>query len=180
MGNTRASMRGTSNKYGSHAFFYKPVNRHRGEPCSNEKYMKKIIIVKGAMNSGKTSTLDALIQKLLAKGYHLLFPTNVANITSFVICEKDEHRIGIITFGDPTSESDVEGCLEECLNYNCDTIFAASRTRGSVYNLLYHFATTNGYTTIETSPLFAFQFWTTGISISTLHQLFANMLSELI
>ncbi len=142
--------------------------------------MKKLVIVKGISNIGKTATLEALIKQLLASGYRPVVPQNAADVTSFLICEKDNHRVGVITFGDPSTEEDVEGCLNECLNHNCDTIFAASRTSGAVYDLLYRFASTNGFAPIETSPLRAYQYWISGIDIARLHDTFANMLMSLI
>lgn len=142
--------------------------------------MSKIIILKGTSNVGKTSTLEVLIKKLLAKDAQLIFPKKGSDISSFVICEFVGHKIGIITFGDPTSESDVKACLNQCVENDCDIIFAASRTRGNVYDILYHFAKTNGFATIETSPLYAWNYAVTGEKPDKLNELFAKMLFNII
>lgn len=142
--------------------------------------MNRLIILKGASNVGKTSTLDSLIRKLLAKGAHLIHPERRTDITSFVICEFEGHRVGIITFGDPSSEPDVEGCLQQCIEQKCDIIFAASRTRGNVYDILYHFAKTYNFATVETSPLYAWNYAETGEKPNVLNDTFAEMFISLI
>lgn len=142
--------------------------------------MKRLIILKGVSNVGKTSTLDALIKKLLTKDACLIYPEKRAYITSFVICGFEGHKVGIITFGDPTCESDVEGCLQQCIEQKCDIIFAASRTRGNVYDMLYYFAKTNSFATVETSPLYAWNYAETGESPDVLNEIFSNMLLNLI
>lgn len=142
--------------------------------------MNRLIILKGASNIGKTSTLDTLIKKLLAKDAYLILPEKREDITSFVICGLEGHNVGIITFGDPTSEPDVEGCLQQCKEHQCDIIFAASRTRGNVYDKLYHFAKTNHFATIETSPLYAWKYEETGMLPNKLNESFAEMLCDLI
>jgi hypothetical protein len=142
--------------------------------------MNRLIILKGASNFGKTSTLDTLIKKLLAKDAYLILPEKREDITSFVICGLEGHKVGIITFGDPTSEPDMEGCLQQCKEHQCDIIFAASRTRGNIYDILYHFAKTNHFATIETSPLYAWNYAETGINIDTLNNILAKMLITLI
>jgi GTPase SAR1 family protein len=142
--------------------------------------MNRLIILKGASNVGKTSTLDALIKKLLSKDAYLILSEKREDITSFVICGLEGHKVGIITFGDPTSEPDMEGCLQQCNEHQCDIIFAASRTRGNIYDKLYHFAKTNNFATIETSPLYAWNYAETGINIDTLNDILAEMLITLI
>lgn len=142
--------------------------------------MRKFIILKGASNVGKTSTLEILIKKLLAKDARLIYPTTVSDISSFVICEFGGHRIGIITFGDPTSESEVQACLDDCEKKDCDTIYAASRTRGAVYDILYNFAAEHHFATIETSPLYAWKNTETGLKPDKLNETFAEMLISLI
>lgn len=142
--------------------------------------MNRLIILKGASNVGKTSTLDALIKKLLSKGAHLIHPERSADITSFVICEFEGHKVGIITFGDPTSDPDVEGCLQQCKENRCDIIYAASRTRGKVYDIIYHFAKTSNFATVETSPLYAWNYTETGENPNVLNNIFAEMLISII
>ena len=142
--------------------------------------MKRLIILKGASNVGKTSTLDALIKKLLSKGARLIHPERRTDITSFVICEFEGHKIGIITFGDPSSEPDVDGCLQQCKEHQCDIIYGASRTRGNVYDMLYYFAKTNNFSTVETSPLYAWNYAETGENPDVLNDSFAEMIISLI
>ena len=142
--------------------------------------MNRLIILKGTCNVGKTSTLNTLIRKLLSKGANLINPENRADITSFVICGFEDHKVGIITFGDPTSESDVKGCLQQCNEHQCDIIYAASRTRGNVYEILYNFAKTNDFATVETSPLYAWNYAETGENPDKLNEIFAEMLIKLI
>lgn len=142
--------------------------------------MKRIIILKGTSNVGKTSTLSALIGKLLAKDSLMVYPEQSSGIPSFAIVELEKHKIGIITFGDPTSETDVKSCLNQCLENDCDIIFAASRTRGNVYDILYHFAKTNHFATIETSPLYAWKYEETGMISNKLNESFAEILVSII
>lgn len=142
--------------------------------------MNRLIILKGVSNIGKTSTLSTLIKKLLTKDACLIHPEKRTDITSFVICGFEGHKVGIITFGDPTSEPDVEGCLQQCIKQKCDIIFAASRTRGGVYNMLYNFAKTNNFSTVETSPLYAWNYAKTGENPDMLNDIFAEMLIGLI
>ncbi|MBD5210007.1 MAG: hypothetical protein HDS54_01135 [Barnesiella sp.] len=142
--------------------------------------MNRLIILKGAGNVGKTSTLDTLIKKLLSKDVRLIHPKKSSDITSFVICQFAGHKIGIITFGDPTSEPYVEGCLQQCKEHQCDIIYAASRTRGKVYDILYHFAKINNFATVETSTLYAWNYAETGENPDVLNEICSNMLFRLI
>lgn len=110
----------------------------------------------------------------------MIYPEQSSVIPSFAIVELEKHKIGIITFGDPTSETDVKSCLNQCLENDCDIIFAASRTRGNVYDILYHIAKTNNFATVETSPLYAWNYAKTGENPNVLNNIFAEMLISII
>ena len=143
--------------------------------------MKKLVILKACANSGKTGTLSALITKLLADtNFNLIHPVASQEVSSFIIGKIGNKRIGVITFGDPGSDDDLAGCLNECWSHGCEMIFTASRTKGSVYNYLYSFASIHGFATIETSPLFAWRFRETGIDIVKFHKILSDMLYKLI
>ena len=143
--------------------------------------MKKLVILKACANSGKTGTLSALIAKLLADtNFNLIHPVAPEEVTSFIIGKIGTKRIGVITFGDPGSDEDLAECLNECNSQGCEIIFTASRTKGGIYNYLYSFASKHNFVTVETSPLFAWRFRDTGIDITKLHDIFADMLYKLI
>lgn len=142
--------------------------------------MYKLIIIRGISSIGKSSTLDVLFKRLLSAGATLIHPLSKNDYKYFAILNVGKHRVGIITVGDPGSWPEIEKCLQLCLANNCDRIFCASRTSGAVYNGLFAFATSNSFATIETSPLFARNWWITGINIDVLHEIFAEMLNQLI
>ena len=142
--------------------------------------MYKLIIVRGISCIGKSSTLDVLLKRLMSLGATLIHPVRINDYRYFAILNVGKHRVGIITVGDPGSWSEICQCLQLCLVNNCDRIFCASRTSGTVYNGLYAFAASNSFAPIETSPLFARNWWTTGINIDVLHEIFAEMLEQLI
>lgn len=143
--------------------------------------MKTLIIVKAPAKRGKTSTLFALISRLLAsEDFKLVYPTVPEDVTSFVIGSLNARKVGVITFGDPGTDDDVKGCINKCLSEGCETIFVASRTSGRLYNMLYNWAADNGYDTIETSPLFVWKYWNSGLDINKLNETFAGMLYSLI
>lgn len=142
--------------------------------------MRRIVILKSVSSTGKTSTLNALISKLFAKGALLIYPKEKSGNTSFIICGFEGHKIGIITFGDPTSDPDVQDCLKKCIEHQCDVIFAASRTRGNVYDILYNFAKINHFATVETTPLYAWKYKETGEDPEVLNGICSNMLFNLI
>lgn len=141
----------------------------------------KLVIVKACASRGKTSTLSVLIDRLLSsENFSLHYPSSSQEVTSFVIGTLNDKKVGVITFGDPGTEDDVKGCLNRCVSEGCETIFVASRTSGKLYNLLYSWAEDKGYATVETSPLFAWKYWESGLNIHKLNSTFAGMLYSLI
>lgn len=64
-------------------------------------------------------------------------------------------KVGIITFGDPGTEEHVDGLLKEMEAADATVIFAASRTRGQVWNGLIRFASENDYNLISTAPMYS-------------------------
>lgn len=142
--------------------------------------MKRLVIIYGCPSVGKTSVLDRLIVKITNTGGSLIHPSSPNEIKGFMIADLFGKRVGVITFGDPGCEEEMEKCLNKCLAEGCDIIFTASRTRGDVRDIERTFAQNHNYQIVLTSPLD-----TDGPRIDTpeikyLHQIFADMLYLLI
>lgn len=145
------------------------------------KHYNRLINVSGKACRGKTSTLDCLIKRLISNpDFTLLSPDAEKDINDRIIGRLNNQTIGIITLGDPGQEDEIESFLDECLASECGVIFAASRTYGGVYNAEKRFASANGYLFIETSPLYLNFDNGQEISYSSFHELFSEMLYNLI
>ncbi len=145
------------------------------------KRYNRLINVFGKACRGKTSTLDCLIKKLISNpDFTLLSPDSGKDINDRIIGRLNNQVIGIITLGDPGQEEEIESFLDECLTNKCDVIYAASRTYGGVYNTEKRFASANGYLFIETSPLYLNLDNGKEINYSYFHELFSEMLYNLI
>lgn len=145
-------------------------------------HQKRLIDVFGKSNTGKTSTLNALIGKLLADpSFTLIDPVSKNDVYDRVIGRMNGLTIGVITFGDPGYDAEVKSFLNgPCIHYGCDVIFTASRTFGGVYNVERAFAAANNYHFIETSPLYMPTTPGPGSLFAPLHDIFADMLFKLI
>lgn len=117
--------------------------------------MKSLIVLRGATLQGKTSTLNLLQELLLADSRCKVVKSqpHPNGSDQAVIVSAPAGKVGIITFGDPGTEDHVNGLLNDMDAEGVTIIFAASRTRGCVWNLLNDFADTYGYNLISTSPL---------------------------
>lgn len=139
--------------------------------------MKTLVILKAKANHGKTGTLDRLIDKIKDSDlFHLIYPKVKDDITSFVIGQYGAYRFGIITFGDPGCEDELSQCLNSCLDYDCDVVVCASRTKGAVYEMLYTFGKDHHTAILETSPLYLYDSWDSTIDCNALNDLTATML----
>ncbi|MCF0121776.1 MAG: hypothetical protein HUJ74_00870 [Lachnospiraceae bacterium] len=124
--------------------------------------MEKVIILKGPSQTGKTSTLLLMIQELKDKYQsHEIVQQDFEFSTTdkFVILKVPNlGNVGIITFGDPGRENDVQKVLQWCLEHDCMAVVGASRTRiyknpPSVYKILRDFGHKHKAKVVETTPL---------------------------
>lgn len=117
--------------------------------------MKSLIVLRGTSGQGKSSTLNLLRLRLEENPAYKIIKSeqhpNGYDWTS--ILDGPFGKVGIITFGDPGAEDHVEAILCEMLSADATIIFAASRTRGGVWDILQEFALTNDFNLIVTSPL---------------------------
>ncbi len=131
--------------------------------------MDAMIIIKGAGSRGKSSTLRELI-KLLADhpGSSIVYNDRDCYPDEsrdwFVIIESIGQRIGVITEGDPGSQNYVAGCLQKCLEEQCDAIVGASRTRydhdrPTTYAVLWDFGRDHNMRIVESTPYVTWQGW---------------------
>ena len=128
----------------------------------NNNQMEKVIILKGASNRGKSSTLLILIEKLLAQyKSQAIYPHGYTFSTNecFVILSVPNFgNVGIIPFGDNGSEQKVKDCLQECLSHNCIAVIGAShmqynRNPDTVYKILWDFGDNQNAKVVETTTL---------------------------
>ncbi|MBX9753464.1 MAG: hypothetical protein K2X80_01825 [Pseudomonadaceae bacterium] len=98
--------------------------------------MNKISALWGAANSGKTSTLKLVHEKLQVISSGNIAEISISNTDSdirdiFTISGK---RVGIETQGDPNSR--LKESLELFKKYECNYIICACRSRGSTVDLV--------------------------------------------
>lgn len=91
---------------------------------------KKIFILSGAGNTGKTTTFNLLFNKLSRKypGYLIYFERNLSRADFCAVFKNGEIVIGLYSAGDLKEE--VNRNLDSLAKYKCDYIFGASRTKG--------------------------------------------------
>ena len=142
---------------------------------------KALINLFGIGGIGKTATLTALYSLILqSSSFRLIKYCQISQTDLHVICEYEGKVVGIITMGDPGCEGEVETFLNLCTTHSCDRIFTASRTYGNIYNMVKAFANVNGYTFIETSPLYMRFPNAYNGNFDFLHKIFAYILLKLI
>lgn len=117
--------------------------------------MNYLIVLRGTIGQGKSSTLNLLRQRLENDSSYRIIKSepHPDGYDWTAIVEGPFGKVGVITFGDPSAEEHVDGILREMLSTGVEIIFAASRTRGGVWNTLQEFANNNDYTIIATAPL---------------------------
>lgn len=102
---------------------------------------KKIFILSGAGNTGKTTTFNFLFKKLSRKysGYLIYFKRNSNRPEDFcAVFKNDGVVIGLYSAGDSAEE--VNRNLDSLVKYKCDYIFGASRTKGSSCDAIIQYA----------------------------------------
>jgi len=117
--------------------------------------MKSLIVLRGVSAQGKTSTLNRLRESIEDNPNYKVIKSeqHPDGVDWVLISDGPFARIGIITFGDPGTDEHVDVLLNEMHANGVSIIFAASRTRGSVWTALQEFANNNGYKLIVTSTL---------------------------
>lgn len=117
--------------------------------------MKSLIVLRGVSSQGKSSTLNLLRQRLEGDSNYKIIKSepHPDGYDRTSIVDGPFGKVGIITFGDPYAEEHVNALLNEMLSAGVVIIFAASRTRGGVWNVLNSFASEHGFNLIQTSTL---------------------------
>lgn len=143
--------------------------------------MKSLIILRGTSGQGKSSTLNLLRQRPESDPtYGIIKSEPHPDGYDWVsIADGPFGKVGIITFGDPSAEDHVDAILHEMLSAGVVIIFAASRTRGGVWDTFHGFAAENSFEIIYTSPLHYGGESDTAL-IETLNLVEANTLCSLI
>lgn len=148
---------------------------------ANASTPKTLVDCYGISGVGKTSTLKELINILQASPtYTCIHAQPFSPYDLWIICKYKGKTVGVITQGDPGCEDNVKDFLDACKAEDCDIIFTASRTRGEIFGMVINFANTNGYSFIETSPLFMRNPNGYNGNFGSLHEKFADMLETLI
>lgn len=151
--------------------------------------MDKVIILKGAENRGKTSTLHCLIDLLIVKGAKLIFDQGYSSILKrdcFVILDVPGFgKVGIITYGDNGSQQDVVNALNECLNNRCKIVVGASHMQyyknpPTVYKILWDFGYKRNAKIVETTTIIKWDGWGQHIDEPHLNTICAENLSNLL
>ena len=116
--------------------------------------MDAIVILKAKGSQGKSGTLMALIDRIKSDAkFEVIDETLLNGFDKFLLAKSTECTVAVIAAGDPGEEGNVEDCLKKCKDAHANIIFAASRSRGGVYNLHWYFAEDNNYVRIDTAPL---------------------------
>lgn len=109
---------------------------------------KIVIAINGVSDSGKTTLIKAIYNKLLEAG---LGKTDIQNFFKevFAIFERDGKTIGVESKGDPDPDRNQEKQIEELLG--CDVIICACRTSGTTKDAVEKLAD-EGYKIIWITP----------------------------
>lgn len=147
--------------------------------------MQTLIILKGTSSIGKSSSLRNLIKLLINNDFKKsnLTADFSDNDDCFVILEKDNKKIAIITYGDPGWQNIVYENLLKCHENKIDYIVAASRTKyqnESVYKILWDFVRDNNYYGIETTTIVKYTGWGKEIDVDRLNMICAENLLNII
>lgn len=120
---------------------------------------KTAIILKQNKDSGKTSTLNYLIEmfKAVATAACLDAPSFPNVEDKAVVIPIEGGRIGIVTLGDPCYEEQFQTWLDFCHQNKCDIIVVATRTqetkdgKDTPYKLIRIFINKKSYQAFEAS-----------------------------
>ena len=100
-------------------------------------------VLQGAGNTGKTTTLNILIEELKKK-YLSVVPTVLiqgpGDDQKVIFDNLNGHKVGIETRGDPKSR--LPQSLKDFAQKKCDIIFCACRTKGTTVTAIQNFAKT--------------------------------------
>lgn len=101
---------------------------------------KKVFILYGAANRGKTTTFNLLFNKLCCEYSEYLIWFERENRDDFrAVFKKDDVTIGLYSLGD--YEDGVNHNLYQLDAYRCDYVFGTSRTRGGSCAAVNRYAT---------------------------------------
>ncbi len=152
--------------------------------------MKTVIILKGTGQRGKTQTLKILINYLIAvKGATIVYQEGyVSDETTdclIILDLPDYGKVGVITNGDPNCEEMVEEALDKCIDYDCDAVIGASRTKVSsthktVYTILWEFGRQYNAKTVEMSTIVCYPNWGQPINVYELNKICAENIESLL
>ncbi len=122
-----------------------------------------------------------LIEKLLINSsFELIYPASKEEIGEFIIGKLGALKIGVITFGDPGCECDLDSCLNSCVERDCEIVIAASRTKGEIYDRLYKFGNDQNAEILETSPVFIHNYDASGLDAEPINEITVSMLLSLL
>ena len=129
-----------------------------GEPGAMDTNMKALFTLRGPSSRGKSTTLLSLIEKMESDSRFrkITQETHPNGTDIFYIAATDKGNIAVLTAGDPGEEYAVSGFLGRCPLAGVLVIFAASRTRGRISEMLGEFAVANDFVVIDTAPTFAY------------------------
>ncbi|MCG7656233.1 hypothetical protein [Wielerella bovis] len=102
---------------------------------------KKVFILYGAANRGKTTTFNLLFNKLCCEysEYLIYFERDEYSADFWAVFKKDDVTIGLYSLGDYGDE--VNHNLYQLDAYRCDYVFGTSRTRGGSCAAVNRYAT---------------------------------------
>lgn len=126
------------------------------EPVAIDANMKALFIMRGPSSRGKSTTLLSLIEAMERDPYFrkITQESHPNGTDKFYLADTDNGKVAVITAGDPGEGYAVSSYLSRCLDVR--VIFAASRTRGSISEILSEFAIANDYAVIDTAPMFTY------------------------
>ena len=150
--------------------------------------MEKVIVLKGAENRGKTSTLRLLIELLLSRGATIVhndgYTTDIKHDCFVILDVPDFGPVGVITYGDKGSEQNVLDALQVCLNHACRAVISAShmqyKTPQTVYKILWDFGKNQNAKTVETTTIMKFSGWGQPIPDAHVNRICADNLINLL
>lgn len=99
-------------------------------------FMKRVFALTGTTNTGKSTTIRAVYELLLAE-YPNVKPEEGAILNRVeikVVIVINGVKIGIESQGDPVKESRLEESLEEFVKVDCSIIICARRTYGKKFD----------------------------------------------
>lgn len=99
--------------------------------------MGRIIALQGIKESGKSTTIGLLYDKMLKSGYTVIKKRKRGSYDFVAIVEKNGVKIGIITYGDAPSL--IKDKINICIEYGCTIIICACHPNGKTATVLLTF-----------------------------------------